>query len=134
MDVSSLQVFPLRLHPGDDLKLKLYEFTLEKQLKAGFVLTCVGSLQKAVLRFAGKDSGTVLEQKFEIVSLVGTLSADGVHLHVSVSDSEGNLKGGHLMEGSIIYTTAEITIGEIGGKEFHRDIDEETGYKELIIK
>jgi hypothetical protein len=50
--------------------------------------------------------------KHEIVSLVGTLALDGDHLHIAVSDSTGRTIGGHLMEGSLVYTTAEIAVGE----------------------
>ncbi len=49
--------------------------------------------------------------KFEIVSLTGTLAESGSHLHAAISDNIGNIIGGHLKKGSIIYTTAEIVIG-----------------------
>jgi hypothetical protein len=37
-----------------------------------------------------------LEDDCEIVSLVATLSADGAHLHASVSDPRGSVRGGHV--------------------------------------
>ncbi len=81
------------------------------------VLTCVGSLSFARLRMAG---GKVLIEKegpFEITSLAGTISNNGVHLHCSLSDSTGQVWGGHLSKGSIIRTTAEIVLGVL---EDHR--------------
>jgi hypothetical protein len=41
--------------------------------------------------------------------------------------------GGHLQEGSAIYTTAELVIGELTHLTFSRPIDPVTGYDELIV-
>ena len=46
---------------------------------------------------------------FEIVSLVGTIDPDGQHhLHISISDSDGNVYGGHVYDNHIVYTTGTI--------------------------
>lgn len=74
-----------------------------------------------------------LEEKFEIVSLVGTLSQDGVHLHISLSNKNGDTIGGHLKGGCSIYTTAEIVIGELNNTKFSREFDKQTEFKELVI-
>ena len=82
------------------------------------------------------DGETVIEREepFEIVSVMGTLSKDGVHLHISVSDSEGNTIGGHLKNGCIINTTAEVVMLEIDNVKFSREFDESTGYDELVVR
>ncbi|MFL6286753.1 MAG: PPC domain-containing DNA-binding protein [Pyrinomonadaceae bacterium] len=129
-----LKVFALRLRPGQDLRKELERFTKERGLRAGFIITTVGSLQKASLRLADKSEATSFDGKFEIVSLVGTLARDGVHLHISISDGTGRTVGGHLVEGCQIYTTAEIVIGEVSGMVFSRETDKATGYKELTIR
>jgi predicted DNA-binding protein with PD1-like motif len=129
----SLSVFALRLKPGEDLKDSLGKFTQTHQIQAGFILTAVGSLRRAALRFAGNPSPSFLEGDFEIVSLVGTLSPNGVHLHISIADSQGTVTGGHLNSGSIIRTTAEIVIGESHTHRFLRQADGQTGYLELHI-
>lgn len=129
-----MRVYALRLRPGQDLRQELEKFTRERGIRAGFVITTVGSLQKASLRLADKSSATGFEGKFEIVSLVGTLAQDGVHLHASISDNTGRTVGGHLVEGCVIYTTAEVIIGEAAGIEFRRETDKSTGYKELTIR
>lgn len=131
---SGLKTYALRLRPGQDLRAELERFTKAKGIRAGFILTTVGSLQKASLRLANQSDSTSFEDKFEIVSLVGTLSPDGVHLHLSLSDSTGKTVGGHLVEGCIVYTTAEIVVGELRGVRFTREQDEQTGYKELRIR
>jgi|GEM_PF-459861 len=130
---TSGRMFVLRLKPGQDLREELEKFTRAANIRAGFILTAVGSLQKASLRLADQTVTTTLTQKFEIVSLTGTLSTDGVHLHIALSDAEGKTTGGHLVAGSIIYTTAEIVIGEARDLIFTREMDEQTGYKELKL-
>jgi predicted DNA-binding protein with PD1-like motif len=132
-EATGLKTYALRLRPGQDLRVELERFTKSRGIRAGFILTAVGSLQKASLRLANQSSTTSFEDKFEIVSLVGTLAPDGPHLHLSLSDSTGRTIGGHLVEGSIIYTTAEIVVGELKGVRFTREQDAQTGYKELRI-
>ncbi len=131
---TGLKTYALRLRPGQDLRVELEKFTKLRGIRAGFILSAVGSLQKSVLRLANQKHSTSFEDKFEIVSLVGTLSPDGPHLHLSISDGSGKTTGGHLVEGSIIYTTAEIIIGELKGIRFTREQDEQTGSKELRIR
>jgi predicted DNA-binding protein with PD1-like motif len=129
----SMKTYAIRLLPSQDLKTELVRFVQVHKLQAGIVLTCVGSFQKTALRMAGKDAIRTWEEKMEILSLVGTLSAEGVHLHVAVSDGEGQAYGGHLVEGCLIYTTAEIVLGELEDLKFMRVVDPVTGYKELEI-
>jgi hypothetical protein len=127
-----MKIFPIRLHPGDDLRQSLVSFTQQNKLQAGLILTCVGSLRRAALRLANQSGTTILEGHFEIVSLVGTLGPDGPHVHISISDSNGVTTGGHLQDGCLIYTTAEIVLGELEDWVFKRPIDPETTYDELV--
>jgi len=131
---ATMTVYALRLHPGQDLKRELDAFAKVHHLQAGFIVTCVGSLRKVALRPANQQVPLLREQKFEIVSLVGTLSPDGSHLHIALSDSTGATIGGHLLEGNEIYTTAEIVIGEAEHLKFSRETDPMTTFKELTIK
>src|SRR3990167_10745321 len=121
-----MKTFVLRLHPNQDLKKELIKFAKENKIKAGFVMTCVGSLRRATLRMADETVIKNFEKRFEINSLSGTLCQDDVHIHVSLSDENGNGVGGHLKEGCIIYVTAEIIIGEIEDATFSREFDKET--------
>jgi predicted DNA-binding protein with PD1-like motif len=73
-------------------------------------------------------------EHYEIVSLVGTLSClDGHHLHISLSDKEGNVIGGHVFGELNVFTTAEVTIGECLDMNFKREMDPQTGFDELVI-
>lgn len=128
-----MKVFALRLKPDQDLRQSLKTFAEEQNIKAGFILTAIGSLKQATIRFANQSVSTALPNKFEILSLNGTLATTGVHLHICISDKEGKTIGGHLDDGCIVYTTAEIVIGASEEFTFIRTIDEQTGYKELEI-
>ncbi len=123
-----------RLTPGEDLLESIVEYCRERNLKAAIVLTCVGSLRMAAIRLADQKEVTLFKGKFEIVCLTGTLSPDGAHLHIAISDHTGRTLGGHLMPGSLIYTTAEIALGELEELRFTRPLDEQTGYDELKIE
>ena len=125
----------VRLRPGQDARAEIVRLTNERGIRAGAVVTAVGSLRSAVLRFAARDGGTTVEGPLEVVSLVGTVGEGGrVHLHASVSDGSGRTVGGHLMDGSRVHTTLELVIAELPGTVFAREKDDETGYEELAVK
>lgn len=128
-----MKVFALRLKPERDLRGSLKDFAQAQNIKAGFILTAIGSLKQATIRFANQDVSTVLNEKFEILSLNGTVASTGVHLHIAVADKTGKTIGRHLDDGCVIYTTAEIVIGASEEFSFIRTLDEETGYKELEV-
>ncbi|CAN0001054.1 unnamed protein product [Discosporangium mesarthrocarpum] len=72
-------------------------------------------------------------RRFEILSLVGTLSPEGGHLHVSLGDEVGSVIGGHLVQ-AVVHTTAEVVVGEASALAFSRSMDERTGFKELTVR
>jgi uncharacterized protein len=127
-------LYTVRLSPGQDLQKSLTAFVKEKNLKAVSILTGVGSLTDATIRYANQPNGTKLTGHFEIVSLVGTLSSkSGSHIHLSVSDETGKTLGGHLLEGSKVYTTVEITLLEQEDLEYAREKDPISTYNELVV-
>ncbi|MFD2937008.1 PPC domain-containing DNA-binding protein [Spirosoma flavum] len=131
---ATMQTYSVRLKPGQDLKKALESIVKQERIGAGAVLTCVGSLTDVTLRLANQESATVWKGHFEIVSLVGTLSTDGSHVHLSVSDSTGRTIGGHLLDGCIVYTTAELVIGIMPELIYAREPDPTFGYHELVIR
>lgn len=52
VNMSGLKCFPMRIKPGNELKSSLLKFVKENDLKAPFVISCVGSVTKATLRMA----------------------------------------------------------------------------------
>ena len=123
-----------RLKPGEDLKAGIAALVKEKNIGAGWIATVVGSLTQYNIRFANQPEGSRGEGHFEIVSLTGTVSTNGSHLHISVSDSTGKTIGGHLLDGNIVYTTAEIVISETDDVVFTREKDGSTPWEELQVK
>ena len=127
------RLWVLRLTPGQDLRQSLQAFARTNHLKAAFVVTCAGSLTRASLRLANQEKSQTWDGHFEIVSLTGTLAENAVHLHAAVSDSTGRTIGGHLVDGCLIYTTAEIVLGQAKGLRFEREPDPVTTWRELAI-
>ncbi len=124
----------LRLKPNELVMESLQSWARENSIEAASILSAVGSLKKATLRFANQPQGESLEGPFEVVSLSGTLSKESMHLHASISDSKGNTRGGHLTGENRIHTTLELVIGVYPTVKFTREKDPSTGYPELVVK
>lgn len=133
-----MKLHTFRIKPGNDLKQEIEKFVHDHHIQAGCILTCVGGLEQARMRMAGATPESqdirTYEGDFEITSLVGTVSVNGVHLHIAISDSEGACFGGHLKEGTLIHPTAEIIIGEDENTTYTREPDQETGFDELVVR
>ncbi|ASC69723.1 Bifunctional protein GlmU [Halomicronema hongdechloris C2206] len=129
----SVQIHALRLHPGQDLRRALGTYAQEEALEAAVIVSAIGSLETAALRFAGQSEAQVLQGPFELLSLAGTLSTHGLHLHGAIANGAGSVCGGHIAAGCVIYTTAEVAIAALPGYSFRREIDPQTGYRELCI-
>jgi predicted DNA-binding protein with PD1-like motif len=129
-----MKTHTFRLKPGQDLLDEIERFVAGKKIGAGCVLCSVGSLSHAILRLANRNHTSEYESTFEIVSLTGTVSTNGSHLHLSISDGEGKTIGGHLMSGCKIYTTAEIVLAVFEGITYKRELlENDSGYAELVV-
>jgi predicted DNA-binding protein with PD1-like motif len=128
-----MQALPLRLMPGQDLRLAI-EAALGGHT-AAFVLQGIGSLSVAQLRYAGVEALTTLRGDLEILTIAGSIAPDGAHLHMSVSDAQGRVFGGHVAQGCIVRTTAEILLAVLPDHAFSRELDVAgSGYNELVIR
>lgn len=134
MDTENVKIHALRLKPNQDLKREIEAFVKKENIEAGWIMTCVGSLTQSNIRFANQPEGIKSNGYFEIVSLVGTVSVHGSHIHISMSDSLGVTTGGHLLDENLIYTTAEIVIGESKTHVFTREKDGSTPWEELQVE
>ena len=128
-----MQTFTFRLKPGQDLFNQIETFVAKKNIEAGCVLSAVGSLTHATLRLANREYFSEYEGHFEIVSMTGTVSIHGSHLHISISDRDGKTIGGHLVPGCKIYTTAEMVLGIFDDVVYKREFAEDSGYDELVV-
>ena len=129
-----MQAFTFRLKAGQDLFDEIETVVAEKNIEAGCVLSAVGSLTHATLRLANREHYSEYDGHFEIVSMTGTISVYGSHLHMSISDGDGKTIGGHLVPGCKIYTTAEMVLAIFEDVIYKREFAEDSGYEELDIK
>jgi predicted DNA-binding protein with PD1-like motif len=129
-----MNLVPLRLGPGDDLRLALEAWMDQLQQRAGWVISGIGSLAVARIRLAGEDRITTLDGNLELLSLAGSLGPDGAHLHLAIADHQGVVTGGHLAAGSLVRTTAELLLAVLPDWQFSRELDPATGYRELQIR
>ena len=129
-----MQTIPLRLLPEQDLRAVLETVLAAHNLDAAFVNQGIGSLSAAQLRLAGSNETISLEGDLEILTLAGSLSPDGAHLHMSVAVAQGKVTGGHVQQGCIVRTTVEILLTLLPDHRFSREPDILSGYKELVIR
>lgn len=122
-----------RLRRGEDLYLSLQKYVQENHIQAATILSAVGCVTKASIRDASGVTIQQLEEPMEIVSITGTLAEKRIHIHISFSKKDLSTIGGHLVEGCMINTTAEIILLELTEYRFDKEFDEETGYHELVI-
>ena len=125
--------YTFRLKPGQDLFDSIVLLLKEKNIRAGCVLSGVGSLTHVTLRLANRDFFSEYDGHYEIVSITGTVSIHGSHLHISASGGDGETIGGHRVSGCVIYTTAEIVIGIFDDVVYKREFSEDSGYDELVV-
>ncbi|NHZ42659.1 PPC domain-containing DNA-binding protein [Massilia aquatica] len=128
-----MKTLPLRLMPGQDLRATLAGVLAGHGASAGFVVQGIGSLLGARLRLAGAPDATELEGDIEILTLAGSLSPDGPHLHMALADANGRVMGGHVLAGCTIRTTAEILIALLPDHRFAREPDAASGFDELVV-
>ena len=122
-----------RLHRGQDLYAAIEAYVKDHHIAAGAVVSGVGCVSRWRLRDATGVRVRSGEEDVEIVSLMGTVSEHGCHLHASFSREDLTTFGGHLLPGCIVNTTAEIVLAEVPDRVFTRAPDSETGYDELVI-
>ena len=111
-----MRSLPLKLSPGNDLRLSLEELAQRDGI-SGFVLGVVGNLTKASFQCPGQADPTVLEGDLEVITLNGTFSPEGVHLHLSLSDGACQVWGGHLEPGTIVQKGVDLLIGVLEQRE-----------------
>ena len=148
-DGSMGRIIVARVAPGSDINKALIKIVEEEKIEYGLILGGAASLRKTVLRnphgfvpqFPINDDyrrETTLDGPLEMVSIDGNISRNDqgkavIHAHISVSSAslDGMSYGGHLIDGSIVYTTCEIALAEVKGMKLLRKFDDETQNTEL---
>jgi predicted DNA-binding protein with PD1-like motif len=128
---SEVRSYVVRLAPGQEVQSELQALCRREGLEAASIVSAVGSLSSAHLRFANRNEGTPLQGPFEVTSLSGHLGAEDFHVHAALADGEGKVVGGHVLPGNIVYTTLVVVVQEHRGWRFLRRRDPAYGYLEL---
>ena len=100
----------VHLPAGADVRRSLEELA-QQHNASGFVLSVVGNMRQARFACPGRPEPSVLSGELEIITLQGTISPQGVHLHLSFSDADCHVWGGHLEHGSLVLKGADLLVG-----------------------
>jgi hypothetical protein len=128
-----MNTLPIRLLPGQDLRRAIEEAVAQTGCDAAFVVSGIGSLAQARIRLAGADQPQRLVGDMELVTLAGSVTVDGSHLHAALATDQGNMIGGHVAFGCIVRTTAEVLLALLPEWRLSRTPDAVTGYDELVV-
>ena len=109
-----MRALPLHLNAGSDVHRSLAELAAAQQAE-GFVLSVVGNLAQAAFQCPGQSTPTLVRGELEIITLQGTIAPTGVHLHLSLSDGNCQVWGGHLEPGTLVLKGADVLVGLLEG-------------------
>ena len=124
-----------RLTYGMDLRQGIEDYCRDNDIHSAAIVTVVGCVYRARIRLADGETIEEYDDRYEIVSLTGTVSPDGSHMHVSLADEDGRVIGGHMCTGCLVNTTAEVVLVSLDDEYlFSREYDDSTGYDELVIR
>jgi predicted DNA-binding protein with PD1-like motif len=131
------KVHVFRVKPDQELPVAIIDYCRENNVTSGIVIGLIGSLKNARLNYLVELPGKYVPIDYagplEIVSAQGSVALKDdeviLHVHIQLSSQEG-CYGGHLA-GATVFSTAEVTIGELD-YQLQRYADDYTGLNELI--
>lgn len=121
-----------KLKRGDDLLGAISVICRENNIRLGRV-EAIGAVEKATLGYYDQKRKEydffTINSPHEITSLIGNISLRDevpmVHAHLTLSDEKGNVRGGHLAPGCLVFA-CEVVIEAFEGPDFNRCLDEDT--------
>ncbi|MCL6584393.1 MAG: DNA-binding protein [bacterium] len=127
------RLFLGRFEYGVDLLDELYRLCEDQHIRIG-TFWVIGAVQRSCVGFYHQEEKRYqpisLATPAEIVCCLGNISAKDekifIHAHISLSDEQGKVWGGHLMPGTIVFA-AEFQIQELQGRILQRREDFITG-------
>ncbi len=123
----------LRLWKGEKVIETLSNFLNEKRIFGGF-FQAIGAVSFAEIGYFETGSRNYLWKKFdedmEVVSMLGSITELGPHIHIVLADRHFSCHGGHLREATV-GATLEVFLTEM--KKIRRKEDKETGLKLMEI-
>tara|TARA_Y100001968_G_C19288976_1_gene683206 strand:+ start:329 stop:940 length:612 start_codon:yes stop_codon:yes gene_type:complete len=120
-----------KLSSGSDIFNSLNELNIEMN-STYFLLSAVGDLSKATFKCPLNEKPIIHQKKLEIITLSGYLTSSEAHLHISVSDENCNVFGGHLLSGTLVLKSLDILLGVIPNlkqktigieNDYHKSVD-----------
>ena len=129
-----MRCLPVRLQPGVDLRRAVEALGRQHFPEGGFVACGIGSLIDPRLRLAGDEGLTPYVGAFEILTLSGSVTPDGAHLHISIAAASGQVFGGHVPYGNEVRTTVKLLVLAPSGWALRRELDPLTGFAELAVQ
>ncbi len=134
-----------RVMPGDEVFSRLKEIAVAERIERAAVLSAIGSFEEVVFRNLQdnislpiqleKTTEFSLRGPFEVLSLEGNLfplqGQPFFHLHCLLSDSRGQVTGGHLFSARA-FSTLEILLAELQGSSTVKEKSGLTGLNELL--
>ena len=131
------KVHVFRVKPKGELLTEIANYCHEHGISSGVVIGIIGSVEKARLNFLiglpGKYDSVDYPGPLEIVCAQGSVALKNdepiIHIHIQLSQPD-ICQGGHLVEATV-FSTAEVTIGELG-YQLQRQTDSYTGLNELL--
>lgn len=110
----------IRIDPGELFLESLQRAIQEEKIRAGVVISGIGSLSVCKIHVvnAGYPPNllTRVQKYYEYKGSIELLSVQGIiadgepHLHITFADENQNVHGGHLENGCVVLTMAEIAI------------------------
>jgi hypothetical protein len=127
------EVLTGRLSHGADLLEEITDICRKENIQLGW-FEALGAVKKARLAFYNQETHDyeflMLDEPLEITKLVGNVSLkDGnpfVHAHMTLADKAGNVYGGHLASGTVVFA-CEFILEIFDGPVLKRELDEVTG-------
>ena len=86
-----LRIHVFRLRPGDDLLGSIRAYVDANHIQAAVLLSAVGSLTQASIRYANQPEAHIHTGHFEIVSITGTIEEGREHVHLSIATGQGKI-------------------------------------------
>jgi predicted DNA-binding protein with PD1-like motif len=131
------KIHVFRVKPGQELLDSISRYCQDNSISSGVIIGIIGSVENAKLNFLkalpGKYDSVDFNGPLEIVCAQGSIALKNdtliVHIHIQLSEQD-ICSGGHLA-GATIFSTAEVTIGELD-YQLRRQIDSYTGLNELV--
>jgi predicted DNA-binding protein with PD1-like motif len=131
------KIHVFRVKPGQELLDSISRYCQENRVSSGTIIGIIGSVENAKLNFLkalpGKYDSVDYSGPLEIVCAQGSVALKDdtliIHIHIQLSGQD-ICSGGHLA-GATIFSTAEVTIGELD-YQLCRQMDSYTGLNELV--